>query len=103
MTTIGILQIALFFGLILVCAKPLGAYMARRLRRPAHVSAPGAALAGSADLQADRSEGRRGAALDAIHGLAAQLQHLRVPARLPAAARSGVCCRSIRRVSVRPT
>src|SRR6266568_5669355 len=29
MTSVGILQIAIFFGLILVCAKPLGAYMAR--------------------------------------------------------------------------
>ncbi len=29
MTSTGILQIALFFGLILVCSKPLGAYMAR--------------------------------------------------------------------------
>jgi len=29
MTSIGILQIALFFGLVLVCIKPLGAYMAR--------------------------------------------------------------------------
>ncbi len=29
MTSLGILQIALFFGLILVCAKPLGAFMAR--------------------------------------------------------------------------
>src|ERR1051326_8850271 len=29
MTSAGILQIATFFGLILVCAKPLGAYMAR--------------------------------------------------------------------------
>src|SRR6266478_8933381 len=29
MTTIGILQIALFFGLILVCTKPLGAFMAK--------------------------------------------------------------------------
>ena len=29
MTTIGILQIALFFGLVLLCTKPLGAYMAR--------------------------------------------------------------------------
>src|SRR6266478_1903596 len=29
MTTIGILQIALFFALILVCTKPLGAFMAK--------------------------------------------------------------------------
>src|SRR5664279_85423 len=29
MTSSGILQIAIFFALILVCAKPLGAYMAR--------------------------------------------------------------------------
>src|ERR1700680_235966 len=29
MTAVGILQIALFFGLILICVKPLGAYMAR--------------------------------------------------------------------------
>src|SRR5215470_12502021 len=29
MTSSGVLQIALFFGLILLCAKPLGAYMAR--------------------------------------------------------------------------
>src|SRR6195256_3483474 len=29
MTSVGILQIALFFGLVLVCIKPLGAYMAR--------------------------------------------------------------------------
>src|SRR5271157_4018353 len=29
MTSLGILQIALFFALILICAKPLGAYMAR--------------------------------------------------------------------------
>jgi K+-transporting ATPase ATPase A chain len=28
MTSVGILQIALFFGLVLVCIKPLGAYMA---------------------------------------------------------------------------
>ena len=29
MTNIGILQIALFFALILVCTKPLGAFMAK--------------------------------------------------------------------------
>jgi potassium-transporting ATPase potassium-binding subunit len=29
MTSIGVLQIAIFFGLILICAKPLGSYMAR--------------------------------------------------------------------------
>src|SRR3954464_220241 len=29
MTSIGVLQIAIFLGLILVCAKPLGGYMAR--------------------------------------------------------------------------
>lgn len=29
MTSIGVLQIAIFFGLILVCAKPLGSYMAK--------------------------------------------------------------------------
>src|SRR5712692_8815704 len=29
MTSQGVLQIALFFGLILICTKPLGAYMAR--------------------------------------------------------------------------
>src|SRR5260370_12443057 len=29
MTSIGIMQIALFFGLILVCAKPLGAFMVK--------------------------------------------------------------------------
>src|ERR1700682_5595266 len=29
MTSIGVLQIVIFFGLILACAKPLGAYMAR--------------------------------------------------------------------------
>src|ERR1044072_6474407 len=29
MTSTGVLQIALFLGLILLCAKPLGAYMAR--------------------------------------------------------------------------
>src|SRR4029079_11846657 len=29
MTSIGILQIAIFLGLILICAKPLGGYMAR--------------------------------------------------------------------------
>src|SRR5262249_12663281 len=29
MTSFGVLQIAIFFGLILICAKPLGAYMAR--------------------------------------------------------------------------
>ncbi len=29
MTSVGVLQIAIFFGLILICAKPLGAFMAR--------------------------------------------------------------------------
>src|SRR5262245_37072437 len=29
MTAVGVLQIALFFGLILLCAKPLGSYMAK--------------------------------------------------------------------------
>jgi K+-transporting ATPase ATPase A chain len=29
MTSLGVLQIAIFFGLILVCVKPLGGYMAR--------------------------------------------------------------------------
>src|SRR5581483_10625465 len=29
MTSVGVLQIGIFFGLILLCAKPLGAYMAR--------------------------------------------------------------------------
>ncbi len=28
MTSIGVLQIAIFFGLILICTKPLGAFMA---------------------------------------------------------------------------
>src|SRR5262245_44552921 len=29
MTGVGILQIVIFFGLVLLCAKPLGAYMAK--------------------------------------------------------------------------
>src|SRR5271165_4662235 len=29
MTSIGVLQIAIFFGLILACTKPLGAFMAK--------------------------------------------------------------------------
>src|ERR1051325_3351770 len=29
MTSLGVFQIAFFFGLILICAKPLGSYMAR--------------------------------------------------------------------------
>src|SRR5215468_6782748 len=29
MTALGVLQIALFLGLILICAKPLGGYMAK--------------------------------------------------------------------------
>src|ERR1051325_12230950 len=29
MTSVGVLQIAIFFGIILACTKPLGAYMAR--------------------------------------------------------------------------
>ena len=29
MTSIGVLQIAIFFGLILICTKPLGAFMAK--------------------------------------------------------------------------
>src|SRR5215813_13340393 len=29
MTSVGVLQIAIFLALILICAKPLGAYMAR--------------------------------------------------------------------------
>src|ERR1051326_6490259 len=29
MTGVGVLQIAIFFGLILICAKPLGVYMAK--------------------------------------------------------------------------
>src|SRR6201988_4070407 len=29
MTSVGVLQIAIFFGLILVCTKPLGSFMAR--------------------------------------------------------------------------
>ena len=29
MTSLGVLQVAVFFGLILICVKPLGAYMAR--------------------------------------------------------------------------
>ena len=39
MTSIGVLQIAIFFGLILICAKPLGAFMAQGVRRSAHVPA----------------------------------------------------------------
>ncbi len=38
MTSIGIFQIALFLGMILACTKPLGAYMAKRVRGRAHVS-----------------------------------------------------------------
>ena len=64
MTSIGVLQIAIFFGLILVCTKPLGAYMATRVRRPAHLPASGSAVARSAHLQGDRREGGGRAALD---------------------------------------
>ena len=40
MTSIGVLQIAMFFGLILVCTKPLGAFMARCLRASARSCIP---------------------------------------------------------------
>ena len=90
MTSIGVLQIAIFFGLILVCTKPLGAFMATRVRRTAHLPASGSPVARSTHLQAHRREGGSGAALDPIHGRAAELQPLRLPADLPAAARTGL-------------
>ena len=54
MTSTGVLQILLFFALILVCVKPLGAFMANVFEGRAYVPASRAALAGSADLQGVR-------------------------------------------------
>ena len=45
MTSIGIFQIALFFAIILVCTKPLGALHGEGVRGRADVSASGSALA----------------------------------------------------------
>ena len=80
MTSIGVLQIAIFFGLILRLHEAAGRVHGERVRRTAHLPASGSAVARSADLQSDRHQGRRRAALDALHGGAAQLQHLRLSA-----------------------
>ena len=50
MTSIGVIQIVLFFGLILVCTKPLGAYMAKVFEGQRTFHASSASVAGSAHL-----------------------------------------------------
>src|SRR5207245_8069483 len=60
------------------------------IRRTTHLPAPGASLAGSADLQGIRNSGGRGAALDPVRGLAAQLHSFRLSVDVPAAARTGL-------------
>ena len=59
MTTIGILQILLFFGLVLAVTKPVGLFMARVFEGAAHVPASGAAAARGA-----RSTGSAGVTED---------------------------------------
>ena len=84
MTSIGILQIALFFGLILVCAKPLGAYMARVFEGERTFLHPVLRWLEVLTYKVIGVKRRRRAALDPLHGVAAQLQYLRLPADLPA-------------------
>ncbi len=54
MTGAGVLQIVIFYGLILVCVKPLGSFMARLFEGAADTPASGAAMAGNAHVQGGR-------------------------------------------------
>lgn len=56
MTSIGVLQIAIFLGLILVCTKPLGAFMAKLFEGSAYLAAPGSTVARSPHVQASWRE-----------------------------------------------
>ena len=79
MTSVGILQIVIFFGLILACAPSrLGAYMARVFEGQRTFLHPVLRWLEVLTYKVVGREGRRGAALDAVHGVAAELQHLRL-------------------------
>ncbi len=90
MTSIGVLQIAIFFGLILICTKPLGAFMANLFEGQRTFLHPVLRWLEVLTYKADWREGRGRAALDAVHGRAAELQHLRLSVDVPDAAYAGI-------------
>ena len=72
MTPIGILQIALYFALVLVTVKPLGAYMARVFEGQRTFLHP---VLRWLERLTYKTVGVRE---DAVHRVASQLQHFRV-------------------------
>ena len=89
MTSIGILQILVFFGLILLLTKPVGLFMSRLFQGERTFLHPVLRPVEALDLQAVRRSRGRGAALDAVRGVAAGVQPVRVPVPLRADAAPG--------------
>ena len=90
MTANGILQILLFFGLILLLTKPMGAYMARVFDGERTLLQPGAAAGRAALLPPLRRQRRGGHAVDDLRLRHADVQRRRRAAHLCAAAPAGV-------------
>ena len=89
MTSIGILQILVFFGLILLLTKPVGLFMSRLFQGERTFLHPVLRPIERARLQAVRRPGGPGTALDAVRRVAAGVQPVRVPVPVRAHAAPG--------------
>ena len=89
MTSIGILQILVFFGLILLVTKPVGLFMSRLFQGERTFLHPVLRPLEAARLQAVRRPRGPGTAVDAIRRVAAGVQPVRVPVRVRAHAAPG--------------
>ena len=101
MTLNGWLQIALYCALVLVCVKPLGAFMAAALRRRADLSSPRARAGRARLLPPGRRRSQRASRTGDLYGRDAGLQRGGLLRSLRAAAAAGRAARSTRRASTR--
>ena len=97
MNTSGWLQLGLYVVVLLLLAKPLGAYMAAVYEGRAAAGAAHRRLARAADLPRRRRRSRARHGLDRLRAGDALVQPRRRAGRLRAAARCSSGCRSIRR------
>jgi K+-transporting ATPase A subunit len=88
MTSAGVLQIAIYFALILICAKPLGTFMARVFEGQRTFLHP---VLRWLEVLTYKAAGVREDVeqLDAVRRVTAQLQHIRVHTGVSAAALAG--------------
>ena len=91
MSALGIYQILFYFVVVLALTKPVGVFMARRLRGRADVSPSAAAAARAAVLQAVGRPRRRRAALDGLRRRVSRVPRREVRVRVYAIMRLQGC------------